>query len=320
MSMWEKKEEIKISRPKYSRMRRHEIMCFYGMISPWIIGFLVFTMIPMVTSGVLSFAKWDYIGAIKFVGLENYINLFQDELFFKSLAVTTIFAVVSVPLSLIIAFVFALLLNCNVKGLSVFRTMFYLPSLVSGAAQSILWLWMFNPEFGVINTILGYFGIDGPGWIYDKQWAMSALIIMSLWSVGGSMLIYLSGLQGIPTELYEAARMDGANKWVSLVKITLPMMSPVIFYNLVIGIIGAFQTFTQAYIMTEGGPSYATFFYVFYLYENAFSNFKIGYASAQAWVLFVIILLLTLLVFKSSGAWVYYESESGFTRKKKGGN
>ena len=176
---------------------------------------------------------------------------------------------------------------------------------------------MFNPEFGVINTILGYFGIDGPGWIYDKNWALPALIIMSLWGVGGSMLIYLSGLQGIPTELYEAAKIDGAGKATTLFKITIPMMTPVIFYNLIMGIIGSLQTFTQAFVMTDGGPNYSTYFYVLYLYKNAFKNFKIGYASAQAWILFFIILALTALVFRSSAAWVYYENETN-TRKKGG--
>jgi len=253
---------------------------------------------------------WDYISSAKFLGLKNYTNLFHDKLFYQSLKVTTIYSIISVPLSLIISFIFALLLNSNIRGLSVFRTLFYMPSLVSGAAASILWMWMFNPEFGVINTILGYFGIEGPGWIFDKNWALPALIIMSLWSVGSSMLVYLSGLQGIPTELYEAARIDGAGKWVTLFRITLPMMTPIIFYNLVIGIIGSFQTFTQAYVMTNGGPSYSTYFYVLYLYNNAFQNFKIGYASAQAWILFFIIMILTAFVFKSSAAWVYYENET----------
>lgn len=195
-----------------SPMRKREAKWFYIFILPWILGFFLFTFFPMAMSAVLSFMKWDYVQAPRFVGWENFITLFHDDVFYKSLQVTIIYAVFSVPLSLLVSFIFALLLNTGIKGLSVYRTLFYLPSLVSGAAASILWMWMFNPEFGVINTILGYFGIDGPGWIYDKNWALPALIIMSLWGVGGSMLIYLSGLQGIPTELYEAAKIDGSRK------------------------------------------------------------------------------------------------------------
>ena len=300
-----------------SPMRKREAKWFYIFILPWILGFFLFTFFPMAMSAVLSFMKWDYVQAPRFVGWENFITLFHDDVFYKSLQVTIIYAVFSVPLSLLVSFIFALLLNTGIKGLSVYRTLFYLPSLVSGAAASILWMWMFNPEFGVINTILGYFGIDGPGWIYDKNWALPALIIMSLWGVGGSMLIYLSGLQGIPTELYEAAKIDGAGKATTLFKITIPMMTPVIFYNLIMGIIGSLQTFTQAFVMTDGGPNYSTYFYVLYLYKNAFKNFNIGYASAQAWILFFIILALTALVFRSSAAWVYYENETN-TRKKGG--
>jgi multiple sugar transport system permease protein len=301
---------------KYSNEKR-ESRVFYLMISPWLIGFLGFTLIPMGASAILSFMDWDYIAEPVFRGASNYIKLFQDEYFYTSLRVTVVYSIFSVPLSLIVAFFLALLLNAKIHGLSLFRTLFYLPSLVSGPAASILWLWMFNPEFGVFNTVLSYVGIQGPDWIFSKNWAMPSLIIMSLWGVGGGMLIYLSGLQGIPTELYEAARIDGASKPQTLFKITLPMMSSVIFYNLIIGIIGTFQTFTQAYVMTSGGPSYATYFYVFYLYNNAFKNFKIGYASAQAWILFFIIMLLTLFVFRSSSMWVYYESEA--KNKKKGG-
>lgn len=300
-----------------SPMRKREAKWFYIFILPWILGFFLFTFFPMAMSAVLSFMKWDYVQAPRFVGWENFITLFHDDVFYKSLQVTIIYAVFSVPLSLLVSFIFALLLNTGIKGLSVYRTLFYLPSLVSGAAASILWMWMFNPEFGVINTILGYFGIDGPGWIYDKNWALPALIIMSLWGVGGSMLIYLSGLQGIPTELYEAAKIDGAGKATTLFKITIPMMTPVIFYNLIMGIIGSLQTFTQAFVMTDGGPNYSTYFYVLYLYKNAFKNFKTIMPLRRPWILFFIILALTALVFRSSAAWVYYENETN-TRKKGG--
>lgn len=302
----------------FSRSKSKEARMFYLFISPWLIGFLIFTLVPMVTSAVLSFMNWDYISSPQFIGFQNYVKLFHDKLFYKSLKVTAIYSIFAVPLQLVAAFFLAMLLNAKIKGMSVFRTIFYLPSLVSGAAAAVLWLWMFNPEFGVINTILGYFGIKGPGWVFDKHWALPALIIMSLWGVGGSMLIYLTGLQGIPTELYEAAEIDGATARVKLFRITIPMMTPVIFYNLIMGIIGSFQSFTQSYVMTNGGPQYSTYFYVYYLYENAFRNFNIGYASAQAWILFFIILILTALIFRSSAGWVYYESEMKKVKKKGG--
>ncbi len=302
---------------RFMKLQSKEAMFFYIFAAPWIIGFLAFTLYPMVSSAAYSFMKWDYISDPKWVGLRNFTKLFSDKLFYQSLKVTTVYSLFSVPLQLIVAFILAVLLNTNVKGMSVFRTLFYLPSLVSGAAAAVLWLWMFNPEFGIINTFLGYLGIKGPGWVFDKNWAMPAFIIMSLWNVGGGMLIYLSGLQGIPTELYEAADIDGANRRVKMFRITIPMMSPVIFYNLIMGIIGSFQAFTQSYVMTKGGPQYSTYFYVYYLYENAFKNFEIGYASAQAWVLFFIIVALTAIVFRSSSAWVYYESNMKKGGKKK---
>jgi multiple sugar transport system permease protein len=274
----------------------------------------------MLYSIYLSFVKWNFTGDPKWIGLANYEKLATDKLIGQSLKVTLLYTLTSVPLGLCVAFLLATLLNQPVRGIPVFRTLFYMPSLVSGIANSVLWLWMFNPDFGVINTLLKMIGVDGPGWIYDKFWALPSLVIMSLWGVGGSMLIYLAGLQGIPTEYYEAAEIDGARSLGRFVYITLPMMTPVIFFNLVMGMIGAFQAFTEAYAMTNGGPSYSTLFFVYYLYQNTFKNFKIGYASAQAWLLFVIIVLFTMLIFRSSNAWVYYASDvAGGKRRRKEG-
>jgi multiple sugar transport system permease protein len=200
------------------------------------------------------------------------------------------------------------MLNRDIKGVAWFRTIFYLPSVISGVAVSLLWMWIFNPDFGILNHLLWkFFRIQGPAWIASEEWVIPSLIIMSLWGIGGGIVIYLAGLQGIPTELYEAAEIDGAGGWRKLINITLPMISPVIFFNLVMGIIGSFQVFTQAYVMTNGGPNNASLFMVLYLYRNAFQYFSMGYASAIAWILFMIIMALTMLVFKSSPMWVYYE-------------
>ncbi|NLG24783.1 MAG: sugar ABC transporter permease, partial [Clostridiales bacterium] len=216
-----------------SALALREERAFYLFVTPWLIGFLAFTAGPMLYSVYLSFVKWDFIGAQKWVGLANYQRLLTDKLIGQSLKVTFLYTLTSVPLGLVVAFLLATLLNQSVGGIPVFRTLFYMPSLVSGIANSVLWLWMFNPDFGVVNTLLGLIGIGGPAWIYDKYWALPSLVIMSLWGVGGSMLIYLAGLQGIPTEYYEAAEIDGARSLGRFFYITLPMMTPVIFFNLV---------------------------------------------------------------------------------------
>ncbi len=297
-------------------MRRQETLWGYVFISPWIIGFIVFTLGPMIASLVLSLTRYNITDAPVFIGLENYIKLFTgDPRFWHSLGITVKFALVAIPLNLVFGFVLALLLNQNVPGVPFWRTVYYLPSVIAGVAVAILWSLIFNPRYGILNWLLSLVGIDGPGWLASPDWAIPALIIMSLWSVGGGMIIYLSGLQSIPTTLYEAAELDGANSWQKLLNITIPLMSPVIFYNLVIGIIGTFQYFTEVYVITAtadtglGGPLESTLFYNVYLYSNAFRYLNMGYASALAWVLFIIVLILTLLVFRSSALWVYYEGE-----------
>lgn len=281
----------------------------YLFISPWLVGFLCLTLGPIIASAYLSLTDYDVVSRAEFIGLQNFANLFKDVHFFNALRVTFIYTLFSVPLGMIGSLAVALLLNYPSRFSAIFRTIFYLPAVVSGVAVAMLWLWIFEPDFGLLNYLLSFVGITGPAWLYDPTWVLPAFILMSLWGVGGNMVIYLAGLQGIPTHLYEAAQIDGANAWGQFVHVTLPMLSPVLFFNLIMGIINSFQVFTQSYIMTGGvgGPGDASLFYVLYLYQNAFQWFKMGYASALAWILFLVILLCTLLVFRGSKNYVYYE-------------
>jgi len=293
------------------RWKKRETWLFYLCISPWLIGFLIWTAGPMIYSFYLSLTSWDLFTAPQWVGLNNYKDLFTDNPDFRqSLKVTAIYTLFSVPLSLIGALALALLLNSKVRGIAFFRTIFYLPSVLPAIAVAVLWIWVFNPSYGILNILLKLVGIDGPKWLGDPKWALPALILMSFWSLGASMIIFLAGLQGISTTLYEAAELDGASKRQQLFSITIPQLTPTILFNLVMSIIGTFQVFTQAYAMTKGGPQKATLFYMYYLFDMAFIKFRMGYASAMAWILFIIILILTLLVIRSSTLWVYYESEN----------
>ncbi|MFB9279380.1 carbohydrate ABC transporter permease [Cohnella cellulosilytica] len=295
---------------------RQSTLTFHLFISPWTIGFLFLTLGPILYSLYLSFTEWDIVNPPKFVGTDNYERVFTgDASFYKSLTVTFYYTFLSVPLQLVLGFAVALLMNQKVPGMRIFRTVYYVPSLVSGVAVSVLWLWIFHPNFGLLNDVLGVFGIEGINWLMDVNWALPSLILMSLWGIGGTMVIYLAGLQDIPATLYEAAEIEGANRWHKLRYVTIPMMTPIIFFNLIMGIIGSFQTFTQAFIMTEGGPKDSTLFYVLKLYNHAFLWFEMGYASALAWVLFVILIIFTALVFRSSAMWVYYEGEVKKQRK-----
>lgn len=277
--------------------------------SPWIIGFILWTLGPMIASLFIAFTEWDLIGSPNWVGLANIQAMFDDTLVWQSLKVTTLYALFSVPLHIIFGMAIALLLNQEIKGLRFYRTAYYLPSVLSGVAVALLWRWLFSGEFGLFNAMLSYVGIKGPSWLGDPDWALPSLIFMSLWGVGAGAIIYLAGLQGIPTDLYEAAQVDGAQGWSRFWNITLPMMTPVLFFQLVTGFINALQVFTQAFIMTNGGPNNATLFYLLYLYQNAFQYFRMGYGSALAWVLFLYILILTLVVYRTSDIWVYYEGE-----------
>jgi multiple sugar transport system permease protein len=292
-------------------MSRREAGWAYFFISPWIIGFIAFTAGPMLASLYFSFTKYNIIDTSQWLGWANYRGLFSDPLFWKSLQVTVYFASLALPLGLFLGFFLAVLLNQKIPGVNLWRTVYYLPSVIAGVAVALLWVRLFNARIGLVNPMLAKIGIKGPGWLQDPQWAVPALVIMSLWGVGGSMIVYLAGLQGVPTALYDAAKVDGANLWQRFRHVTLPMVTPVIFYNLVMGMIGAFQYFTVVYVATDGtgSPARSTLFYNLYLYQNAFKYFDMGYASAMAWVLLLIVLVLTMLVFRSSEVWVYYEGE-----------
>jgi multiple sugar transport system permease protein len=292
-------------------MSQREAAWAYFFISPWILGFIFFTVGPMLASLYYSFTRYNIISSPQWTGLANYRDIVKDPLFWKSLQVTVYYASLALPLGLLFGFFLAILLNQKIPGVNVWRTVYFLPSVIAGVAVALLWIRIFNPKIGILNPSLAKFGIQGPGWLSDPQWAMPALVIMSLWGVGGGMIIYLAGLQGVPTALYDAAKVDGASLWQRFWYVTLPMMTPVIFYNLVMGLIGAFQYFTTVYVATggSGSPARATLFYNLYLYQNAFKYFEMGYASTMAWILFVIVLVLTMLVFRSSQVWVYYEGQ-----------
>jgi multiple sugar transport system permease protein len=278
--------------------------------SPWIFGFVVFTLYPLVASLYYSFCTYSGLSAPQWVGLENYREMFTaDDVFWKSLWNTLYMVVVALPLGLAAALGLAMLLNQKVRGINVYRTIYYLPSLVPTVASAILWLWLFNPEIGLINTVLGLVGVSGPAWLGDPAWAKPALVLMGVWGAGGGVIIYLAGLQDVPTALYEAASLDGAGAWTKFRHVTLPMISPIIFFNLIMGIIGMFQYFTQAYVMTGGGPRDSTMFYALRLFNSAFVVWRMGYASAMAWVLFAITLACSLVAMKTSARWVYYGGE-----------
>ncbi|MCG8514863.1 MAG: sugar ABC transporter permease [Halanaerobiales bacterium] len=294
----------------FEKPKWNESLWFYIMISPWIVGFLSFTLGPMIYSIYLSLSKWDLFQPPQYIGLKNYIKLFtMDDIFWKALYNTFYYAIISVPLHLIIATGIAYMLNKKMKGMRIYRTAFYLPSLVPVVASSMLFVWIFAPDTGILNQFLAFFGIDGPAWLLDAAWVKFSLVIMSLWGVGGGIVLLLAGMRGVPDELYEASEIDGAGKRQQFFRITLPMLTPVLFFNLIMGIIGGLQTFAQVYIMTSGGPNNASLMVVPYLYDHAFNFYNMGYGSALAWALFAIIMILTLLVFRSSSMWVYYESE-----------
>jgi len=297
-----------------SRLRRRsplwrEAVDGWLFILPWLLGFLFFTAGPMIASAVLSFWEWEILTPPIWVGLANFRQMAVDPLFLLALYNTAYYTLLGVPLYLLAALGMALLLNLPLRGIAVYRTIFFLPSLTPAVANALLWVWIFSPDFGLANYFLQAVGLPAQKWLFDVNLAKPALILMGLWGVGSQMIIFLGGLQGIPQSLYEAASIDGANEWRRFWNITLPLLSPTIFFNLVIGIIGSFQVFTTAYIATQGGPQNATLFYVLYLWRNGFDYFKMGYASALAWVLLLIILLLTAIQFRLAKRLVYYEVE-----------
>lgn len=279
-------------------------------ILPWVLGFLIFTVGPMIASVYFSFTKYSVLSGAKWLGLTNYTRLFTDDrLFGLSLYNTFYFVILSVPLNLFVAFLIALLLSVQVRGINLYRTLYYLPVITPAVASALTWGMLFSGDFGLVNAVLRALGLPTFNWLFDPQITKLIFVIMGLWGVGGSVIIFLAGLQNVPRVLYEAASIDGANLWHRFLHITVPMMTPLIFFNLVLGIIGTFQVFTGAYIITAGGPANSTLFYVLYLYNNAFKFFKMGYASALAWVLFVIILIFTIIQLRMARLWVFYEAE-----------
>ena len=304
--------------------RGRETLNGYLFAAPWLIGFVGLTLGPMLVSLALGFLHWDGISmdTIAWVGGGNYIRAFADPDLGIALWNTAYYSFISVPLGLALALALALLLNQPLRGIAIFRTIFYMPAVVGGVATIMMWIWVFNPDYGLLNSllleicrILAWCGWERalqwelPRWIFSDTWSKPSLILMSTWETGASMLIFLAALQNVPEALYEAADLDGAGRWRKFLHVTIPQISPALFFNLVMGVIGSFQVFSQAFLMTDGGPNKSTLFYVLYLYNKAFADFEIGYASALAWILFVIILFFSALVFRSGKLWVYYEGE-----------
>jgi len=287
------------------RLRRWVGLVF---IAPWIVAFVMFEAIPILSGFYHSFTDWSATGtATRFVGWANYREaLTRDPLFQKSVYNTIYYIGFSVPLGILTAFILALLLNRPIRGTTLYRTIYYLPSVVPTVAASIVWIFIFETRRGILNFALELLGFPPIRWLSDPTWAKPALIIMSLWGIGSTMVIYLAGLQGIPQELYEAAEVDGATGWYKLIRITVPLMTPTIFFNLVMNLVSAFQVFNSAFIITGGGPFNSTLFYMLHLYNNAFRYFRMGYASALAVLLFLVVFGLTLFVYRTSDRWVYY--------------
>jgi multiple sugar transport system permease protein len=290
-------------------MKRREAIAFYLTIAPWLVGFLAFTAGPMLLSLYVSFTDWDLLTDPTFTALGNYQALIEDSLFWQSLKVTATYALLYVPLDLLGGLALALLARPRLRGIGAFRTIFYLPTVFSGVAFVVVWLWMLNPNGGLVNLLLEQFGIQGPRWLLDPKTALLALVLMSFWGWGRSMAIFLGGLQTIPGELYEAAAIDGAGKVSQFRHITLPLITPTIFFNLLLSVIATFQTFTSAFVATNGGPLDSTLFLVLYIYRQAFEYLHMGYAAALAWVLFGVILVFTLLLMRSQRFWVFYLGE-----------
>jgi multiple sugar transport system permease protein len=298
-----------------SRPQRRHLLTGLLFITPAIFGLALFTIWPMVQSLYYSFTDFNILQPPYWIGLENYEDLFRDRVFWIGLTNTLIMVGIALPLHLVFNLAMAFLLNSKIRGQAIYRTIFYIPSITPVVAAAIVWMWIFNGQYGVLNEILGWFGVQPIGWLTDPNWVKPALIFMGAWFGGNTILIYLAGLQEVPIDLIESADLDGANAWQKTWSITLPMISPVIFYTIIINIIGYFQYFTEAWVMTAnregaaGGPANAAMFYSMYLYQNAFQQLKMGYASAMAWVLFIVVLIVTGLLFFSSRYWVYYRSE-----------
>lgn len=299
------------ARTSLRSLRRREAWFGYLFAAPWLLGFFGLTLGPMLASLVLSFSDYTLVAPPHAVGLTNYDQLFRhDALFWTSIGNTLYYTVFTVPLSLVVALFLALLLNQPVRGVRVFRTIFYLPAVTSSVAVVLLWGWLLNPNVGLVNRGLNALGLPGPGWFSSETWSKPGLILLALWSVGQGMVVYLAGLQAVPQTFYEAAAIDGAGPVRRFWHITLPGISPTIFFNMILSIIASFQVFTPAFVLTQGGPLNSTLFYVLYMFQQGFQYLHMGYATAMAWVLLAIVLLITLVQFAFSGRWVYYEGEA----------
>lgn len=297
-------------RDRTTRRERRDVVLGLCFISPWLFGFLVFTLYPVIASAYLSFTDYRVLTPPHWVGLQNYRDLAADHDYFWPSMANTAYMFLELPIGLVMALALAMLLDVKLRAISIYRTIFYIPSIVPTVAYAVLWLWVLNPENGLINATLHLIHINGPPWLASPAWSKPAMILMDLWGVGGGMVIYLAALQQVPQALYEAAALDGANTWQKIRFVTLPSISPVIFFNLIMGVIGTFQYFTQTFIMTQGGPDNSTLFYALYLFENAFQYFRMGSACAMAWILFLLTIIATVIVFKTSARWVYYEGEA----------
>ena len=294
-------------RERRKQKRRREEIWALAFVAPALLGFLLWQLGPILGSFGIAFTNWTVANTPRFVGLSNFERMFlHDPLFYQSLSITVVYAVASVSLSLLFALALALLLNQKIRGRTFFRTIFYLPSTLPAIASSVLWLWLFNPDFGLLNAVLVAVGLPKQQWIYDEATVLPSLVLMNLWTVGPLMVIFLAGLQSIPRYLYEAVEIDGGNSWHKLRHITLPLLTPTILFNLILSIIETGQAFTQPYIMTQGGPNNASLLYVLYLYRKAFQEYEMGYASALAWVLFVLLATVSFLVLRTSRRWVFY--------------
>lgn len=300
----------KKSTRKKGSIERNQTKWGYIFIAPCIVGLLLFNFGPMLFSLVISLTQWNILSPPEFVGLDNYSRMIQDPLIWISLRQTAYFTLLTVPLITVVHFFTAMLLTTGIKGISVFRTVFYIPSIVPLVAASALWLHIYHPMFGLLNTLLRMVGLPPQGFIATPGGAVPALSIMAVWAAGNTMVIYLAGLQSVPRQLYEASEIDGGNAIQRFIHITIPLMTPIIFYNIIMAIIASMQTFTQAFIMTNGGPDNATLFFSLLLYQTAFRFGQMGYAAAMSWILFIIIAALTLLVFRTSGKWVFYEHKA----------
>ena len=304
-----------IAMPKrgLSKARRRHIIEAYLYMGPWLIGYVALTLIPVLLSLYYSFTNYDVISPERWIGLQNYIEAFtKDDQFWPSLGKTFYYAGITVPIGVVGSLLLAVFLNVSLRGTAVFRTLFFMPSLVPIVASTVLWVWMLQPDWGPVNRILWQtVGIQGPRWFQDPEWGIPALISLALWtSVGGTrMIIFLAGLQGVPEELYDAAAIDGAGHWARFRHVTLPMITPTIYFNLILGIIAALQVFTAALVATEGGPAYATWFYALHIYKQAFQFFNMGYASALAWLFAILIIVLTWVQTRIAKSWVYYAGE-----------